>query len=246
MKKEALIAISFIVLTVVFLLVNTNNKNTGKLNGTIWYSIDERYSEVQRIDPSYTLALRFWEDSLTIVNINTLERYSVTCFLEDSIVYRKFKESVNYKEEIAAVQNGMIHFQFGRDVVKFEKIPIEEIKKAREKSKFYSIEIEPNKVYEDTILNCLLELLSEYDELPNNKFNLSFTSSFYYYPSTKKEMTYNYVYEIKDIVVNDSNNIYEYDYIRGRLGSKFIAKENIQIDFIWEGDSLIKSTSKLN
>jgi len=103
------------------------------------------------------------------------------------------------------------------------------------------------KEYVEKEISNMIDLLNEYDELPKKNFKLSFTYQMFYYPSSIKQLKYEYIYEIKnlEVVENDSNA--EFSLIRGRLSGKELIKRNkngrndtIEIDFIWKGDSLIK------
>jgi hypothetical protein len=89
----------------------------------------------------------------------------------------------------------------------------------------------------------IFTFLSEYDEIPENNFQLNFSSYYFYYPSTN-HLKYDYVFELKDIEILTDKNKTKYDYIRGNLSRKEVTNlnnNNVEsYNFIWNNDSLAK------
>lgn len=96
------------------------------------------------------------------------------------------------------------------------------------------------------ILN-IIDLLKEYNEVPNVKFKLTFKYYTFYQPTPIEDLRYDYTFEVLDIVAAANNMISKYGYIRGRLSGKETIwinnngqKKIKHTDFIWQGDSLKK------
>lgn len=95
----------------------------------------------------------------------------------------------------------------------------------------------------------LLSLLNEYDEHPKLDSRLKFTVNNFYSLSPVSELTYDLIVDFKNIQINslDDKIVSKYTYIRGRISDKTITwldknkiQRNEHIDFIWEGNKLIK------
>ncbi|MFN0189711.1 MAG: hypothetical protein ACKVQV_13505 [Bacteroidia bacterium] len=93
----------------------------------------------------------------------------------------------------------------------------------------------------------IIDLLKEYDEMPNKSFTLSFLYQKFYSPPSVEQLKYDFIYEIKDIQIAEVNSKTNFCFIRGRLSGKELIKESkngkqelIKTDFIWQGDTLIK------
>lgn len=103
----------------------------------------------------------------------------------------------------------------------------------------------------DSILITVLSLLKEYKEYPKGGFRLKFIWVLQFYPSPIVRLTKETYDQIDDLEVIESNKklISRYGFIRGRLSGKEIINSGNNneiikdIDFIWEGDSLIKRSN---
>lgn len=96
------------------------------------------------------------------------------------------------------------------------------------------------------VLN-MVDLLKEYDEFPKEDFKLSFLYKEFYYPTSIAQMRYDFIYEINDFQVITNETKSEFQYIRGRLISKKVESTykkspSVKIEFIWQGDTIIKKT----
>lgn len=91
----------------------------------------------------------------------------------------------------------------------------------------------------------IFSLLKEYAEMPDLQSNISFTVHHSYYPSVVKGLEREFVAEVENILVEASDTLIEYGYIRGRLSDKYITVKKkggkkLHYEFIWLKDKLIK------
>jgi hypothetical protein len=95
----------------------------------------------------------------------------------------------------------------------------------------------------DNEVQKVLYLLKKYDELPPNKFEISFNTMDYFYPSRVDQLRFEEVFEIQDLRVISTKDTSTYGYIRGRLsGKKVTVKDgkSKKYDFIWDNNELKK------
>ncbi|MFL5763550.1 MAG: hypothetical protein ACJ77K_06365 [Bacteroidia bacterium] len=93
----------------------------------------------------------------------------------------------------------------------------------------------------------MIDLLGEYQETPKSG-TISFHYQHYFYPASVEQLRHDYSYEIDSIEVASSEaSKLRYGFIRGRLNRKEIVtiskdgkEQTKNIDFIWEGDKLVK------
>ena len=102
-----------------------------------------------------------------------------------------------------------------------------------------------DKINNDSVVSVMLELLKEYDEMPNGGYSLSFEYEEFYYPSENSKLKYEMIYEIKNFVVLENNCTHEYMFNRGSLMGKIKqcgkhSKE--RVEFRYTDDKLIKIT----
>jgi hypothetical protein len=100
-----------------------------------------------------------------------------------------------------------------------------------------------DKINNDSVVSVMLELLKEYDEIPNEDYNISFEYEEFYYPSEISKLKYEMIYEIKNFVVFENNCTHEYTYNRGSLIGKIkqcgkYSKE--RFEFRYTDDKLTK------
>lgn len=101
----------------------------------------------------------------------------------------------------------------------------------------------PDSIKKDNEVQKVLYLLKKYDEYPTDKFEISFNTMDYFYPSQVDQLRFEEVFEIQNLRVISTKDTSTYQYIRGRLsGKKVIAKdcENVEFNFIWDNNELKK------
>lgn len=113
---------------------------------------------------------------------------------------------------------------------------------------YYAVSIDEtkNKNLPNEIVN-MIELLKEYDELPKKDYSLSFVYKMDYSPSVVEQLKHDFIYDINNIVVEELGSKTNYSYIRGRFSNKQVIRkrkgdnlDTMNINFIWDGDKLIK------
>ena len=108
----------------------------------------------------------------------------------------------------------------------------------------YTASIEGKSLDNDNIdIRNLLNLLDEYDELPNENFKLSFKKSVYFVPSNLENKICEQITEIRDLTTETCKEISQYIYIRGRLSGKKVKVKNGQesvFEFNWDNNKLHK------
>jgi hypothetical protein len=101
----------------------------------------------------------------------------------------------------------------------------------------------PDSIKTENEVQKVLYLLKEYDEYPTDKFEISFNTMDYFYPSQVDQLRFEEVFEIQNLRVISTKDTSTYQYIRGRLSGKKVTSkdcENVELDFIWDNNELKK------
>lgn len=93
----------------------------------------------------------------------------------------------------------------------------------------------------------IISLLREYKEPLKKGDKIIFLCNMFYSPSAVEQSRYSYIYEVKNLKVVSIASESQYEYIRGRLSGKRTSVKNkdktetiTQVEFIWNGNKLIK------
>jgi hypothetical protein len=99
----------------------------------------------------------------------------------------------------------------------------------------------------DNEVQKVLHLLEEYDEFPSDKFEISFNTMDYFYPSQVVRLRFEEVFEIQNLRVISTQDTSIYQYIRGSLSGKKVKGKNgrnAEYNFIWDNNELKKALLK--